>query len=218
MEAHRAPRLSRNEIRSLKKTRARGMTNKGSVAPIVDAIATSRYLIDTSDSQKPPKVTIDTEKIKRAINRISLTGESHWRTRWVANPKKKMLMVPAIMRISVAMIVDSDTSAGFAITVDTDMHSMEADPRITPRIPDRFKAPFDPSFGHNTVPIPIKVIAIAIQDRKEGISPSQHRAIRAVMTCPIIKNTTIAIGPKSCNAAKNRVSATAIPKTPLKNK
>ena len=218
IEAPTAPRLSNNEMRSLKKTRASGMTNKGSVAPMVEAMATSRYLIDTSDSQKPPKVTTATENTKRVISRIFRTGISHCRIRLVARPKNKMHMVPDIIRISVAMIVETDSSAGLATTVDADIHNMETDQSITPRMPDRFNEAFDPNLGHKTALTPAKVTHMPTQVCIEGISPSQYMAIRAVTICPIMKNTTRVTGPRSCSAAKNSVSATAIPKRPLKLK
>lgn len=140
------------------------MTNKGSVALSVEAMATSRYLIDTSDSQNPPKVTTATDKTKRMISRMLRTGESHCRTRWVTKPNSNTLMVPAIIRINVAVMVDTESSAGLATTVDADIHNMEADPSKSPRMPVRFKDAFDPRLGHNTAPTPAKVIPIPSQD------------------------------------------------------
>ncbi len=59
-----APIISTGFIFSLKIKKASGKTNNGSTVPRADAIAISRCLIATMDSQNPPKVIMQTEPKK----------------------------------------------------------------------------------------------------------------------------------------------------------
>ena len=66
--------------------------------------------------------------------------------------------------------------------------------------------------------MPSTVIKIPIQVFSGGISPKNTTASRAVRICPLMKKTMSVFGPKSRNAAKKRVSPTAIPSIPLKHR
>ncbi len=135
------PVVAHRVIFSRRKITESGRTNTGSVEISVLATQTSAYLMATSDSQNPPKVTMITAIKNRPAKRRSRNGFIQAPNCPVDAPRRKTPIVPASMRISVASIVDTVSSAFLAMMIDTDMLTTEASPNSTPRRPILLRSP-----------------------------------------------------------------------------